>query len=411
MSHPTTVSLTDDPASLPDFPQQRHCPYQPPPGYRELRRTEGPVVRARLYDGRPTWVVLGHTEARALLIDPRLSSDWSRPDFPSPSPRRKAIQKATILVGMDGEEHASYRRRLISSFSVRRTRELGEAIQRRSVELVDAILEQGPPADILSALALPLSSYTICGILGVPYEDHDYFEAQSAALVSPQVSEEQATEALMNLRGYLTSLVERKEKEKVPGDGLLDTLVSRDLADGTLSRDDVIRLGIILLMAGHETTASMITLSTFTLLQNPEQLAAFRADPAGGALAVEELLRYLSIGDVAMRIAAEDITVGGVTLRAGDSVMLSTAEINRDPAAFERPDELDLTRGARHHLGFGFGVHQCIGQNLARAEMESALTTLFTRIPGLRLAVPPEQVEIKPAQSGVQGIYELPVAW
>ncbi|MGW3078578.1 cytochrome P450 [Kitasatospora sp. NPDC001132] len=411
MSHPTTVSLTDDPASLPDFPQQRHCPYQPPPGYRELRRTEGPVVRARLYDGRPTWVVLGHTEARALLIDPRLSSDWSRPDFPSPSPRRKAIQKATILVGMDGEEHASYRRRLISSFSVRRTRELGEAIQRRSVELVDAILEQGPPADILSALALPLSSYTICGILGVPYEDHDYFEAQSAALVSPQVSEEQATEALMNLRGYLTSLVERKEKEKVPGDGLLDTLVSRDLADGTLSRDDVIRLGIILLMAGHETTASMITLSTFTLLQNPEQLAAFRADPAGGALAVEELLRYLSIGDVAMRIAAEDITIGGVTLRAGDSVMLSTAEINRDPAAFERPDELDLTRGARHHLGFGFGVHQCIGQNLARAEMESALTTLFTRIPGLRLAVPPEQVEIKPAQSGVQGIYELPVAW
>ncbi|MFJ7907001.1 cytochrome P450 [Kitasatospora sp. NPDC096204] len=411
MSHPIAVSLTDDLASLPDFPQQRHCPYQPPPGYRDLRRTEGPVVRARLYDGRPTWVVLGHTEARALLIDPRLSSDWSRPDFPSPSPRRKAIQKATILVGMDGEEHASYRRRLISSFSVRRTRELGEAIQRRSVELVDAILEQGPPADILSALALPLSSYTICGILGVPYEDHDYFEAQSAALVSPQVSEEQATEALMSLRDYLTSLVERKEKEKASGDGLLDTLVSRDLAGGTLSRDDVIRLGIILLMAGHETTASMITLSTFTLLQNPEQLAAFRADPAVGALAVEELLRYLSIGDVAMRIAAEDITVGGVTLRAGDSVMLSTAEINRDPAAFERPDELDLARGARHHLGFGFGVHQCIGQNLARAEMESALTTLFTRIPGLRLAVPPEQIEIKPAQSGVQGIYELPVAW
>ncbi|MET7711442.1 cytochrome P450 [Streptomyces sp. NPDC005407] len=411
MSHPSAVGLTNGTEPLPDFPQLRQCPYQPPPGYRELRENQGPVVRARLYDGRPTWVVLGHAQARELLIDPRLSSDWSRPDFPSPSPRRKAIQKATILVGMDPPEHSAYRRRLISAFSVRRTRELSVSIQRRADELVEAMLEKGPPADILGGLALPLSSHTICRILGVPYEDHDYFEEQSALLVSPQVTEDDATQALMNLRTYLTSLVDRKEKEAEPGDGLLDTLVSEDLADGSLSRDDVIRLGIILLMAGHETTASMITLSTFTLLQNPAQLAVFRADPGKAALAVEELLRYLSIGDVAMRIAAADITVGDVTIREGDSVMLSTSEINRDPAAFEDADVLDLERGARHHLGFGYGVHQCIGQNLARAEMESALTTLFTRIPGLRLAVPAEQVEIKPAQSGVQGIYELPVAW
>ncbi|MFF0561910.1 cytochrome P450 [Streptomyces sp. NPDC020472] len=411
MSRPSAVGLTTGNAPLPDFPQLRTCPYQPPPGYRDLRLTEGPVVRARLYDGRPTWVVLGHAVARELLIDPRLSSDWGRPDFPSPSPRRKAIQKATILVGMDPPEHSAYRRRLIPSFSVRRTRELGESIHRRAGELVDALVEQGPPAEILHDLALPLSSHTICGILGVPYEDHAYFEEQSALLVSPDVSEEDATGALMNLRDYLTSLVDRKEKESEQGEGLLDTLVHRDLADGSLSRDDVIRLGIILLMAGHETTASMITLSTFTLLQNPRQLAAFRADPDGAAPAVEELLRYLSIGDVAMRIAAEDMTVGDAHIKAGDSVMLSTAEINRDPEAFEDPDALDLGRGARHHLAFGYGVHQCIGQNLARAEMQSALTLLFSRVPGLRLAVPAEEVEIKPAQSGVQGIYELPVAW
>ncbi|MFH8760673.1 cytochrome P450 [Streptomyces atroolivaceus] len=411
MSRPSAVGLAAGTEPLPDFPQLRQCPYQPPPGYRDLREAEGPVVRARLYDGRPTWVVLGHAVARELLIDPRLSSDWSRPDFPSPSPRRKAIQKATILVGMDPPEHSAYRRKLISAFSVRRTRELSESIHRRAGELVDTMIEQGPPAEILSGLALPLSSHTICGILGVPYEDHGYFEEQSALLVSPQVTEDDATGALMNLRTYLTGLVERKEKESEPGDGLLDTLVHRDLAEGSLSRDDVIRLGIILLMAGHETTASMITLSTFTLLQNPRQLAAFRADPAGAGLAVEELLRYLSIGDVAMRIAAEDITVGDVAIRAGDSVMLSTAEINRDAEVFDDADDLDLARGARNHFAFGYGVHQCIGQNLARAEMESALTLLFSRIPGLRLAVPAEQVEIKPAQSGVQGIYELPVAW
>ncbi|MGW4702385.1 cytochrome P450 [Streptomyces sp. NPDC004285] len=411
MSRPSAVGLTTGNAPLPDFPQLRTCPYQPPPGYRDLRLTEGAVVRARLYDGRPTWVVLGHAVAREMLIDPRLSSDWNRPDFPSPSPRRKAIQKATILVGMDPPEHSAYRRRLIPSFSVRRTRELGESIHRRAGELVDALLEQGPPGEILHGLALPLSSHTICGILGVPYEDHSYFEEQSALLVSPQVSEEDATGALMNLRDYLTSLVDRKEKESEPGEGLLDTLVHKDLADGSLSRDDVIRLGIILLMAGHETTASMITLSTFTLLQNPRQREAFLADPDGAGLAVEELLRYLSIGDVAMRIAAEDMTIGDAHIKAGDSVMLSTAEINRDPEAFENPDELDLGRGARHHLAFGYGVHQCIGQNLARSEMQSALTLLFSRIPGLRLAVPAEEVEIKPAQSGVQGIYELPVAW
>ncbi|MFC7963985.1 cytochrome P450 [Streptomyces cinereoruber] len=411
MSRPSAVGLTTGNAPLPDFPQLRTCPYQPPPGYRDLRLAEGPVVRARLYDGRPTWVVLGHAVARELLVDPRLSSDWGRPDFPSPSPRRKAIQKATMLIGMDQPEHSAYRRRVIPSFSVRRTRELGESIHRRAGELVDALLEQGPPAEILRGLALPLSSHTICGILGVPYEDHAYFEEQSAMLVASHASEEDATAALTNLRDFLVSLVDRKEKEPEPGEGLLDTLVHKDLAEGSLSREEVIALGIILLMAGHETTASMITLSTFTLLQHPGQLKAFRADPDAAGPAVEELLRYLSIGDVAMRIAAEDITVGDLRIEAGDSVMLSAAEINRDPEAFEDPDVLDLGRGARHHLAFGYGVHQCIGQNLARAQLRSALTLLFSRIPGLRLAVPAEEVEIKPAQSGVQGIYELPVAW
>ncbi|CAL9426800.1 Pentalenic acid synthase [Streptomyces sp. enrichment culture] len=411
MAHPSVATLPEGTEPLPDFPQARHCPYQPPPGYLELRETEGPVVRARLYDGRATWVVLGHAEARDLLVDPRLSSDWNRPDFPSPSPRRKAIQKATILIGMDPPEHTAYRRRLIPAFSVRRTRELSESIHRRAGELVGSMLEQGPPAEVLTGLALPLSSHTICGILGVPYADHEYFEQQSLLLVSPQVSEEQATGALMNLRSYITDLVGEKQKQNEPGEGLLDLLVHRDLAEGSIPYDDVIRLGIILLMAGHETTASMITLSTYTLLRHPDQLARFRSDPENAALAVEELLRYLSIGDVLMRVAAADITVGDVTIREGDSVMLSTTGINRDPHVFDDPHTLDLERGARHHLAFGYGAHQCIGQNLARAQLLSALSALFGAIPGLRLAGSADEVRIKPAQSGVQGIYELPVAW
>lgn len=410
MSRSDAVSSLGDTVPLPDFPQQRQCPYHPPAGYQELRE-QGPVARAGLYDGRPTWVVLGLAEARSLMTDPRLSSDWNHPDFPSPSPRRKALQKSAILIGMDAPEHTGYRRRLISSFSVRSTRSLRLSIQARAEELVDVMVRKGPGAEILSDLSLPMSSHTICGILGVPYEDHAYFEEQSALMVSPHMTEADAARAMGNLATYLGELVDRKTRQTEHGDGLLDTLVANDLAKGELTRDEVIRLGVLLLMAGHETTASMITLSVMTLLEHPDQLAAFRADPDGAPKAVEELLRYLSIGDIAMRLALADVEIAGVTIRAGDSVMLTSSGVNRDPEAFDHPDELDLTRNARSHTAFGYGVHQCLGQNLARSVMESALSALFTGIPGLRLAVPAEQIRVKPAHSGVQGIYELPVEW
>ncbi len=394
---------------LPDFPLPRTCPYHPPTGYQELRGTQGPLARVRLYDGRVVWTVVGHAEARALLTDPRLSSDWSNPLFPVTSPRRRSIQKQALLIGMDAPEHTGYRRRLISAFTVRRINDLRPAIQERTDELVTAILRQGPPAELSTALALPLSSLVICRILGVPYEDHEYFEKQTARLVARESTEQDTFDALRNLRVYLDGLVVRKETE--PGDGLLDTLVAEGLAEGSLTREEIGTLALILLMAGHETTASMITLGTLTLLEHPEQLAAFRADPELVPGAVEELLRFLAIADVATRVAAEDIAVGGLTIRKGDGVLLPNSAINRDPEAYTDPDRLDLGRSASRHTAFGYGVHQCLGQNLARAELQIALHTLVTRIPTLRMAVPVDQVAVKHADSGVQGIYELPLAW
>ncbi|MFB7471303.1 cytochrome P450 [Kitasatospora sp. NPDC056184] len=394
---------------LPEFPQPRTCPYHPPAGYRTLREQQGPLARVRLYDGRAVWTVVGHAEARALLTDPRLSSDWSHPGFPVTSPRRASIQKQALLIGMDAPAHTAYRRRLISAFTARRINELRPAIQRRTDELVDAILRQGPPAELSGALALPLSSLVICHILGVPYEDHTYFEQQTARLVARQAGEQDTLDALRGLRGYLDALIVRKEGE--PGDGLIDTLVQEDLADGTLSREEISALALILLMAGHETTAGMITLGTLALLEHPDQLAAFRADPRLVPGAVEELLRFLSVADVATRVAAEDVQVGALTIREGDGVLLPNSAINRDPRAYPDPDHLDLARTDARHTAFGHGAHQCLGQNLARTELQIALHTLVTRIPTLRVAGPADRLAVKPADSGVQGIYELPLAW
>lgn len=215
-------------------------------------------------------------------------------------------------------------------------------------------------------------------------------------------------DARRRLDAYLVDLIGRKRRE--PGDGLLDELIEQRLETGEIGVGELADLAAILLIAGHETTANMISLGTFTLLRHPEQLAELRADPTLMSTAVEELMRFLSIADGMLRVATEDIEIGGVTVRADDGVVFSTSVINRDDSAFEDPDALDWHRPNRHHVAFGFGIHQCLGQNLARAEMEIALGTLFERLPGLRLAAEPDRIPFKPGDT-IQGMVELPVAW
>ncbi|MGW6710624.1 cytochrome P450, partial [Streptomyces sp. NPDC054956] len=210
------------------------------------------------------------------------------------------------------------------------------------------------------------------------------------------------------LNGFLRELI--GHKRRTPGEGLLDELVARRLETGETDVEELVSLAAILLIAGHETTANMISLGTFTLLRHPEQLAELRSEPSLMPAAVEELMRFLSIADAMLRVATEDIEIGGVTVRADDGVIFSTSVINRDESVFERPDTLDWHRSTRHHVAFGFGIHQCLGQNLARAEMEIALGTLFGRLPGLRLAADPDRIPFKPGDT-IQGMIELPVTW
>ncbi|WP_030157943.1 cytochrome P450 [Streptomyces sp. NRRL S-244] len=389
------------------FPQDRTCPYHPPTAYDPLRESR-PLSRVTLFDGRSVWVVTGHAEARALLSDGRLSADRQNQAFPTPTKRFKGLQnRRTALLGLDDPEHNVQRRMLIPSFTLKRTAALRPAIQETVDRLIDEMIARGPSAELVGDFALPVPSMVICALLGVPYEDHEFFEAQSRLLLrGPELAD--VENARDQINGYLADLIERKRRE--PGEGLLDELVATRLETGETDVDELVSLAAILLVAGHETTANMISLGTFTLLRHPEQLAELRADPSLISVAVEELMRFLSIADGMLRVATEDIEIGGVTIRPDDGVVFSTSVINRDAAAFERPDSLDWHRSARHHVAFGFGIHQCLGQNLARAEMEIALGTLFARLPGLRLAADPDRIPFRPGDT-IQGMVELPVAW
>ncbi|WP_412075112.1 cytochrome P450 [Streptomyces xanthophaeus] len=389
------------------FPQDRTCPYHPPAAYEPLREGR-PLSRVTLFDGRSVWVVTGHPEARALLCDGRLSSDRQNAAFPSPTRRFKDLSnRRPALLGVDDPAHNVQRRMLIPSFTLKRTAILRPRIQQTVDRLIDAMVAKGPAAELVGDFALPVPSMVICALLGVPYEDHEFFEGRTRRLLrGPEAAD--VEEAQRQLDAYFRDLIERKRRD--PGDGLLDELITERLETGEVDIEELVALATILLVAGHETTANMISLGTFTLLRHPEQLAELRADPSLMPEAVEELMRFLSIADGMLRVATEDIEIGGVTIRADDGVIFSTSVINRDAAVFAEPDALDWHRPTRHHLAFGFGIHQCLGQNLARAELEIALGTLFDRLPGLRLAVEPDRIPFKPGDT-IQGLIELPVAW
>ncbi|WP_043717430.1 cytochrome P450 [Kutzneria sp. 744] len=385
--------------TIPDLSLTRTCPFDPPDGAAELRE-RGPVARVRLFDGTTPWLVTGHAEARALLADPHVSSDRGRPNFPMPipiPPQSRPTGLTATLVSNDPPVHTRLRRMLISSFTVRKITALKPKIERIVTERLDAMIAAGPPADLMAAFALPVPSMVICELLGVPYEDHTFFEEQSRRRLDADGT------AIHNLFTYLHELVQKKIDD--PGDGLLDDLIAEQLAEGKLDHVELATMGMVMLIAGHDTTANMISLGTMLLLSNPEQLAKIRDDEAAMPAAVEELLRYLTIAGALGRVATEDIELGGVTIKAGEGVLVASAVADR-----EHSDELDVANPMRQHLAFGFGIHQCLGQNLARAELEIAFTHLFRRLPTLRLTVPVEDVPRR-ANAVLSGVTEVPVTW
>ncbi|WP_030994205.1 cytochrome P450 [Streptomyces sp. NRRL F-5630] len=407
----TAGALPDPGAGPPAFPQEKApgCPFDPPPGYRRLQ-AEDPFAAVTLPSGQRARVVTRHRDVRAVLDDPRFSADSSHPDFPRMFPRPVPQVLKGTFPRLDGAEHLRYRRMLARDFTGRRAEELRSRIERIVDARLNAMEERGGPIDLMEALAYPVPSTVVCELLGVPPEDSPLFESRTRVLINGRSGPEEMARAKDDIIRHLEGVVETKEKQ--PGDDLISRLLAEQVAPGLLDRAEVAVIAWLLLAAGHHTTATMIGTGTMLLLENPAQLALLRADPALLPGAVEELLRHQTAMQIGMnRIATADVTLGERTVRAGEGVVCQLATANRDPEVFPDPDRFDVTRTARGQLAFGHGPHQCPGQSLARVELQVTLERLFTRLPGLRLAVPAADVPFWHHVFGIHGVKELPVTW
>jgi cytochrome P450 len=393
------------------LPTERNAgPFDPPREITRLREAR-PVSPMVFPDGHEGWIVTGYDAVRQLMADTRFSSRQDigilhtledLPDMPAqtePSP-----QIPGLFIAMDPPDHTRLRRLLTGTFTVKRMKQLEEHIIDITERQLDEMARLTPPVDLVKEFALPVPSLVICEMLGVPYEDRSTFQVNSAKFLVKEQPLEEKMAAYGAMTSYLAELVMRKRAE--PGDDILSDLARND----DLTIEELTGIAFLLLLAGHETTANMLGLGTFALLEHPEQLAELSADPDLVPDAVEELMRYLSVADIFYRYATEDLELGGETIGKGSTVVVSLLAANHDPKRFDNPDTLDLHRKARGHLSFGHGVHTCLGQQLARIEMRAGFDGLLRRFPTLELAIPADEVRLR-TDMNIYGVHELPVTW
>ncbi|MBB5922752.1 cytochrome P450 [Actinoalloteichus hoggarensis] len=385
-------------------------PFDPPRAITRLREAR-PVSPMVFPDGHEGWLVTGYDAVRKVMADTRFSSrqdigvlhvPWEIPGMPvftEPPP-----QPPGMFIAMDPPDHTRLRRRLTGAFTVRRMKQLEAHVAEIVEHRLDAMARLTPPVDLVTEFAVPVPLLVICELLGVPYADRQEFQARSARFLVKDLPLEEKTAVHGALHSYLAELVTRTRT--APGENILSDLACQE----DLTIDELTGIAFLLLLAGHETTANMLGLGTFALLEDPEQAEELRARPELVPDAVEELLRSLSVVDILLRYATEDIELGGETISRGSSVVVSVLAANRDPGRFEDPDALDIRRRARGHLSFGHGVHQCLGQQLARIEMRAGFEGLLHRFPTLALAVPADAVRLK-TDMNIYGVHELPVTW
>ncbi|MGP3953969.1 cytochrome P450 [Streptomyces sp. 7N604] len=397
-------------AEHPAFPMPRSCPMRVPEQYAQLR-AEAPISKVALQHGRTAWLLTRQEDIREFLVHPQVSTDRLHPGSPLQVRLPVGVPKERLvgMVGMDGPEHIARRRLVLPEFTVKRVQRMRPRVQEIVDTCLTSMLDAGRSADLIEAFAAPVPSMVVCELLGVPYADNAFFLAKTAVILSRNATRAEQEQAYAELLDYLGEVVSDKERE--PSDDLIGRLINNLRDSGAYDRDLVLGMARLLLVAGHEATPNMIALGTIGLLEHPHQLAELRADPGLVPQAVEEMLRYFSISDQAtFRVALSDIEIGGVTIREGEGVIGLNASANWDGDFYENPEVLDIRRDVGRHLAFGYGPHQCIGQNLVRMNLEVVLSTLFARVPGLRLAVPAAELPLKNDQI-VYGVHELPVTW
>ncbi|MGA8115406.1 MAG: cytochrome P450 [Actinocatenispora sp.] len=408
--HPPTDEQGPGVLDIP-FPGSFHL--DPAPTWTRLRE-DCPVTQVRTLSGDVVWLVTRYQDVRTVLADAR----FSRAGTVAAGAPQVAVARPLpgTLPTTDPPEHTRLRRLVSGAFSHRRVETMRPWIRELAGNLADDIAAAGThelPVDLRVTFALPLPIRVICHLLGVPYGDRDRFRVWTELAYSMQSDEaDRVRDAMAQLTAYLRELVEAKRAELAGRAALdiLDELILADVDGDRLDTDELAAFGMNLLVAGHETSANQITSFVATLLREPALWDRLAAEPALLPGAVEELLRHTRLSEMGqLRVAAEDVVLGGQLIRAGEGVMAALSSANRDPSVFDRPEQVLLDREPGRHLAFGTGPHFCLGAHLARVELQEALAALLARFPGLRLAVPAEQLRWRRVL--VSGVAELPVRW
>ncbi|WP_230965302.1 cytochrome P450 [Burkholderia pseudomultivorans] len=365
-----------------------------------------------MWDGHDAWLLTRYDDVRAVLGDNRFSGDPQKPGYPSLSAARDAVlDLEPTFIRMDPPEHGHYRRMLTKEFMIKRVSDMRPRIESIFNRLVDELIAKGPPANLVEDLFLPLTSEVIAGLLDVPHEDHGFFQEQSRLKVLLDVDPSIPKAASDRILSYLDRLITEREKDAEQRTDLLSRLIVEQVRPGHLTHRELVVMADLLLMAGHETTANQMALGVYSFLTNPDQMQLLRDDPSLLRNAVEEMLRFHTIVHYnAFRVAVEDVEVAGQLIRKGEGVIALISGANHDPAAFPQPEKFDITRKADHHVAFSYGIHQCLGQPLARVELQVVFGALFQRMPTLRFAVPVEEIKGK-GDHFVQGVESLSVTW
>jgi cytochrome P450 len=410
MGQPETAQGTSSPPPPVPVRRPEGCPFDLPERLGELQRS-CPVTRVSIWDGSEPWLVTRYADVRTVLGDPRFSSDAREPGYPSESAAMAEHRRSSpMMLTVDPPEHTRLRRAFAKTFLIRDLEQLRPSIQGIVDELIDGMLAGPQPAEFTQALAAPIPGRVVSGLLGIDQSHQAHFQRLVTIVTDTATPPAQAAAANAELGEFLAEHIAAKSES--PGPDLISRIIVDHERTGEITRDEVVANTRLLVFAGFETTVNQMGLALLTLLEHPEQLAELRADPSLLPAAIEELIRYTVMDQYPRpRVAKEDVEIGGQLIRAGEGVLVSLAAANRDADRFPEPERFDIHRdGARTHLGFSFGPHQCLGQALARMEIQVLFETLIRRVPTLRLAVPREGLRFKSTQV-MNGVEELPLAW
>jgi nocardicin N-oxygenase len=379
-----------------------------PPQFAELRE-KAPVTRVQLPNGAQAWLVTRYADVRKVLVDPRFSRELAAQSEASRLAPAAILNKS--LIGLDPPDHTRLRRLVSRAFTARRV----ERLRGRVVGLVDGLLDtlaDSPrPADLVELFTLPLPVLVISEMMGVPEADRANFLTWSEEAVGGPTQPEMVARGYRSLTEYFDGLI--RDKRENPQDDLLTALIAARDEEDRLDHDELLALSVLMLVAGHETTTTLLGSFIVTLMRHRDRWDWLRENPDAVPSAVEELLRTVRRSDIGggfPRIAKEDVELSGVTIKAGDAVIPVMDSGNRDPEVFKNPEEMDFTREWNPHFGFGAGIHFCVGAPLARLEMQEGLRKLIERFPGLHLVGDVNDLRLKP-HAAMRSLEAMPVDW